>query len=71
MTWDEWKDDALKSADEDGKVGFLPLTNWFHERSAILGMMMDGLIEHRCRHDDAGPWYITDKGRARSRAKVG
>lgn len=55
---------ALESADEDGKLDPPSLADWFATQSLLLGMFFDGLIEKRCRRDEAGPWFITEKGMA-------
>lgn len=58
--------EALASADEDGKIDPPALADPFAAMSLLIGMWMEGLIERRCRRDEAGPWFITAKGRATS-----
>jgi hypothetical protein len=54
---------ALESADEDGKIDPPSLADWFAGQSILIGMWLSDLIERRCRRDEAGPYFITEKGR--------
>lgn len=55
---------ALVSTDSDGRIDPPALADWFKQQSLLIGMWMDGLIERRCRRDEAGPYFITEKGRS-------
>jgi hypothetical protein len=64
LTPAQFRHEALASADEDGKLDPPAIADWFKGQGLLIGMWMDGLIERRCRRDEAGPWFITPKGRA-------
>jgi hypothetical protein len=55
---------TLESADADGKLDPPSLADWFAAQSILMGLWMDGLIERRCRRNESGPWFITEKGKA-------
>lgn len=59
----QWRIVTLESADDDGRIYPHSLADPFKVYSLLIGMFMDGLIQRRCRHDEAGPWFITDQGR--------
>ena len=63
LTPAQFRHEALVSADADGKLDPPAIADWFKQQSLLLGMWMEGLIERRCRRDESGPWFITDKGR--------
>lgn len=63
LTPAQFRHEALASADEDGKLDPPSIADWFRQQSLLIGMWMDGLIERRCRPDESGPWFITDRGR--------
>ena len=55
---------TLVSAGEDGIVDPPSLSDWFKRESLILSLWMrEGLIERRCKRDEAGPYYLTKKAR--------
>jgi len=54
---------TLESADEAGRV-YPPWVKFTTGMSIIIGMQLDGLLTRPGGHHSAGPWYITDKGRA-------
>ena len=56
---------TVVSAGDDGIVDPPAVADWFKRQSLILGLWMrEGLIERRCRRDEAGPYYLTTKARA-------
>jgi hypothetical protein len=59
LTPAQFRDETLASADEDGKLDPPALADWFKQQSLLMKMWMDGLIERRCRRDEAGPWYLS------------
>lgn len=69
LTPASFRAEALASADADGKLDPPALADWFAAQSILLGMWMDGVIERRCRRDEVGPWFITNKGRAATQPK--
>lgn len=56
--------EALASADDDGKIDPPALADWFAQTSLLMEMFITGQIMRRCGRNEAGPWYITEKGRA-------
>lgn len=64
LTPAQFRHETLASADDDGVLDPPSLADWFKAQSLLIGMWMEGLIERRCRRDEAGPWFITDKGAA-------
>jgi len=64
LTPAQFRHEALMSADEDGKIDPPSLSDWFAAQSLLMGMFFDGQINKRCRRNEAGPWFITEKGRA-------
>jgi hypothetical protein len=68
LTPEQFRHEALASADDDGKLDPPALADWFKAQSLLLGMWMEGLIGRRCKRNESGPYYITDKGRAARRA---
>lgn len=69
LTPQQFRDETLASADDDGKLHPPSAGDFFSRTSLLLGMWFDGLIERRCRHDESGPWFITDRGRAAAAAR--
>jgi hypothetical protein len=63
--------ETLASADADGKLDPPALADWFAQKSLLIGMWMEGLIELRGtgRDQPMWPWFITEKGRAAAGAK--
>jgi len=56
---------TLVSAGDDEIVDPPSLADWWKRQSLILGLWVrEGLIERRCRRDEAGPYYLTAKARA-------
>lgn len=56
---------TLVSAGDDEIVDPPSLADWLKRESMILGLwMLEGLIERRCRRDEAGPYYLTPKAMA-------
>ena len=55
---------TLLSADDDEVVDPPSVGDFFQKQSLILRLCLDGLIERRCRRDEAGPYYLAAKGRA-------
>lgn len=64
LTPAQFRHETLASADEDGKLDPPSIADQFAQWSLLLGMWTDGLICRRCRRDEAGPWFITENGRA-------
>lgn len=64
----QFRHETLLSADGDGKLDPPALADWLKQKSLLIGMWMDGLIELRGRGRDQPmwPWFITEKGRAAS-----
>jgi hypothetical protein len=54
---------TLSRTDEDGCVEVPSIQDWWAAQSMIMGMCIEGLITRKCRRDEKGPYYITDKGR--------
>jgi hypothetical protein len=55
---------TLLSADDYEVVDPPSVSEWFQKQSQIMRLWLDGLIERRCRRDEAGPYYLAAKGRA-------
>lgn len=56
---------TLVSAGDDDVVDPPSLADFWKRHSLILSLWMrEGLIERRCRRDEAGPYYLTAKARA-------
>lgn len=67
MTKDNYTRLVLESAAADGEIDAPQLTDTWLRLSLLIGMYMQGLIERRGEgrmYDRAGPWYITESGRA-------
>lgn len=64
LTPAQFRHETLASADSDGQLDPPALSDWFVTQSLLLRMWMDGLITRRCKRNEAGPYYITDAGRA-------
>jgi hypothetical protein len=62
----QFRHETLASVDDDGKLDPPALADWFKQKSLLIGMWMDGLIELRGKGRDQPmwPWFITAKGRA-------
>ena len=71
LTVAQYRHEALVSADENDLLDPPSISDWFKQTSILLGMWMDGLIERRCRRDEAGPWFITGKGRKSIESQAG
>lgn len=59
----QYRQVVLESADDDGRLYPHTLGDYFAQQSALMGMLIDGLICRRCKMEETGPWYITEKGR--------
>ena len=72
LTPRQFRHETLASADDGGKLDPPALADWFKQKSLLIGMWMDGLIELRGKGRDQpmGPWFITGKGRSAARVDV-
>jgi hypothetical protein len=60
---------TLLSADDDGIVDPPSVGDFFQRTSMILALSFKyGLIERRCKRNEAGPYYLTVKARDSVRA---
>jgi hypothetical protein len=64
LTPQQYRMVALASTDADGRVDPPAIADWFRQQSLLMGMFIGGEITRKCRRDEPGPWFITDKGRA-------
>lgn len=64
LTPAQFKHEALASADADGLIDPPAIADWFVQKSLLISMWMEGVIElHGSGRDKPmGPWYITKKG---------
>lgn len=63
LTFKQFVQIALESADEDGRIYPHPVGTWMDRQSLMMRMFFDGFVCRRARRNEPGPWYITDKGR--------
>lgn len=67
LTPEQFRQETLVSAGEDGVIDPPALADWFKQQSLLLRMDWDGLIKRsgpqKRYYDKTGPWLITDKGR--------
>lgn len=64
MTPAQYRRVVLESADENGRVYPHSLADYFLQMSLLMGMMMDGLIQHRGGYHVPFDWHITETGRS-------
>lgn len=62
ITREEWQMNALASADDDGKLEFIQI-DFFTAISWIVDMVLKGWVTRKDKHNETGPWYITEAGR--------
>jgi hypothetical protein len=63
LTREQFQLVTLESADDDGRVYPHSVADWFAQQSLLMGMWMEGLIDHRDGPHKPFRWLITDKGR--------
>jgi hypothetical protein len=65
LTPAQFKLETLRSAGDDDKLDPPALADWFKQKSLLISMWMDGLIELRGtgRDQPMAPWFITQRGR--------
>ena len=53
---------TLRSAGDDGVVGPPSVGDFFQRQSLIFSLwIVEGLIERKCKRDEAGPYYLTKR----------